>query len=498
MLSAATLAEHGGKRLSLRLKLTLWMLTIFMIVQFCLALVYNLYQIKAIDQIFTSGQATRARAVVEEIRDMAPEFDDRLLALELNRQFWTEESLLEVRDEHGAVLGTTRRPGFDVPMQTVISALKDGVPVVLVVPSASLPGVQKGREAARAVLHPFSGADGRTYLAVLARVEVRASQMRSLATRIILITIPIGLLATGIAAYVIAGILVRPLTTIRTLAEQIGPDSIQTEVGTRSEPPEVAAVREELERARQRIEQGFAVQERFMSNVSHELKTPIATILTEVQVLHAEGVTQPVRDFIRSLREELERLGRTVDSFLLLTRARHGKRELRSVEACQVREVLVDSYAGCSGMAKQHGVVIELRLQDGDSSDAAVMGNADLLRTIFDNLIRNAVRFSPAGGVVSVGVEVARDEAYITVRDRGPGIPEEILPRIFDRFAQAKDEEKRGRGHGLGLEIAQGLAELHQGTITVRNHPDGGCEFTVRLPVTDPNVEFVYVPKSRG
>ena len=100
-----------------------------------------------------------------------------------------------------------------------------------------------------------------------------------------------------------------------------------------------------------------------------------------------------------------------------------------------------------------------------------------------NNLVRNAIRFSPRGEVVSV-VGVVRGGGFeIRVRDRGEGIPKDVLGNIFDRFVRASGEARRGRGHGLGLAIAKGIAELHGGDITAANHPDGGAVFTVMLPI---------------
>ena len=92
--------------------------------------------------------------------------------------------------------------------------------------------------------------------------------------------------------------------------------------------------------------------------------------------------------------------------------------------------------------------------------------------------------FSPKGAVVEISSAVEDKRLIMRVRDVGPGIPDDLLPRIFDRFAQSTDEQRRGRGHGLGLEIAMGITEMHGGTITVVNRADGGCEFSVSLPVS--------------
>jgi signal transduction histidine kinase len=111
------------------------------------------------------------------------------------------------------------------------------------------------------------------------------------------------------------------------------------------------------------------------------------------------------------------------------------------------------------------------------------VGEPDLLRNMLENLIRNALRFTPEDGRVVVRAEVRGDRAVVRVVDEGPGIPEDQLGRIFERFSQADNQSVGTKGHGLGLAIAQEIARLHGGEISVRNGERGGCVFSVHLPL---------------
>ncbi|MFT3686425.1 MAG: HAMP domain-containing sensor histidine kinase [Phycisphaerales bacterium] len=144
-----------------------------------------------------------------------------------------------------------------------------------------------------------------------------------------------------------------------------------------------------------------------------------------------------------------------------------------------LNDVMLETVAHCAVAAKQSNVAIIPELYDADE-DLVVAGDPELLRVLFDNLLRNAVRFSPAGSTVVASVSFSPSDVTISITDAGPGIPSEILPRLFERFTQASQEI--GRGHGLGLSIAQGIAELHGGLITVTNLAGGGCRFTLSLP----------------
>jgi signal transduction histidine kinase len=237
-----------------------------------------------------------------------------------------------------------------------------------------------------------------------------------------------------------------------------------------------------------RIQDGFVAKERFLTNVSHEIKTPIAVLLIEAQTVNREDCSADVRRFMDTVEEEMTRLGKLVESFLTLTRLQSGRGPAMLKRYC-VNDLVTDAISSCNTMARQHQVSLQpVLLADEETVDAAVVGDPDLLRTLVENLIRNSIRFSSAGEPVEVIGEVAGDHVHVRVRDTGPGIPPDRLGTIFDRFAQAHNTERQGRGHGLGLAIAKGIAELHGGTVEAHNRPERGCEFIVRL-------RFAAVPK---
>ncbi|MBL8885467.1 MAG: HAMP domain-containing histidine kinase [Phycisphaerales bacterium] len=474
--------EQDKRQLPLRVRLMLWMLAIFLIVQLSIAFVFRLYLARAIDEFFADRAVERVDAIAEAILPELPSVTDTRLAEIVAQHFvllHKEGVKVDVLDASGTPIVTTRPPAHALEI-SLFQRASDSENAFSV-RSMTRP-IDKVSTPDRIAISRVEGPDKREYIVVLTASDSNAATMQELTTRMIMATIPVGILPIALSAYLIAGFAVRPLADIRDLAQRLSPESIDQSIENAPAASEVSDVRKELELARQRIEAGFAAQERFMSNVSHELKTPIAVVLTGVQALKSDDASKPVKEFLRGMTEELEKLARTVDNFLLLTRVRHNKGVIPAVESCAMRDVLLDSYASCVSMAGQHKVRLGLRVPEGEDMDATVEGNADLLRIIFDNLIRNAIRFSPEGDVVEIDAVASDAEITVQVRDRGPGIPPALLPRVFDRFSQAKDEERRGRGHGLGLEIALGIAELHRGSITVRNREPSGCEFTVTLP----------------
>ncbi len=309
-----------------------------------------------------------------------------------------------------------------------------------------------------------------------------AASAVGLMAKVMLLSLPVSALSLGIAAWVVAGIAVRPLHEVEEFAAQLGPSSVGRPVELSAGGSEVDSVRVELSEAMDRIEQAYQEQARFLANVAHEIKTPISVVLTEAEVLLMRPrEPDEVARFVRSTAEEMQRLGSMVESFLLLTRVEAGEGRVRR-KNLGLNDLLMDAVEQSHRMAMLHEVFLSAQLCD-DEEPPQVRGNAELLQTAIGNLIRNAIRFTPHGKAVEVSCGIDEGMGMIRVRDYGPGIPDELLPRLFEPFTQASEERRRRRGSGLGLQIAKGIAELHEGDIRAENLKVG-CRFTFRLPLT--------------
>jgi signal transduction histidine kinase len=235
----------------------------------------------------------------------------------------------------------------------------------------------------------------------------------------------------------------------------------------------------------ERLEAAFRAQERFIADASHELKTPLSVLLAEAQVLTQQARTPEEYDrYVVSVQDQLRQLSRLVDSLLTLARADAGF-PLANPAVVSVNDVVTEAVRRCEPIASRREVrlIPTLALPTEDGVEPAVRGDAALLCSLVENVIRNAIRHSGVEQAVEVDVCFAPPEILVAVRDRGPGIPAEHLEHVFDRFYHIPRGEDPGQGAGLGLAIAKGVAELHQGTIAVGGRPSGGCEFVVRLPL---------------
>ena len=228
-----------------------------------------------------------------------------------------------------------------------------------------------------------------------------------------------------------------------------------------------------------RLQTTEEVRRRFVSDASHELKTPLASIrLLTDSILQTDGIDPAtVRDFVSDIGEEADRLTRISEKLLTLTRMDSAVAvETAPVEVAPVVEKVVHML---SPLAKESAVTVETCLE----ADCVVQATQDDLYQIAFNLVENAVKYNVPGGRVMVGLRAMGDLVLLTVEDTGVGIPEEDLPKVFDRFYRVdKARSRAAGGTGLGLSIVKDTARQHGGAVTVRRREEGGTCFQVAFP----------------
>ncbi|MFT4231635.1 MAG: ATP-binding protein [Leucobacter sp.] len=224
----------------------------------------------------------------------------------------------------------------------------------------------------------------------------------------------------------------------------------------------------------------------FIANVSHELKTPIAAIgLLAEAVQQAAEEPELVREFSKSLVKESRRLGELSRDIIQLSEAQSALRP-EDREAVSLRDLVRGEVESHRSFATQHGVALVLTDDSGFDRDAVIMGRPTSLGAAVANLLSNAIRHSPEGGRVGVGMSFERKNFIVTVTDQGEGIAPEHLARIFERFYRVDGARTRGEGGtGLGLSIARHTMRAHGGDVDVWSQPGVGSSFTLTFPLYD-------------
>jgi signal transduction histidine kinase len=472
--------------MSLRTRLTLWVLVLFITLQLITTGVFWLYQRSTLESMFHNQLQARAASIGAQVSDKLPALTDAQLADIVEREarylpFAPLRALIVAQDRTSWTADHAVWPDEAYSLgATAIARDQPAFSALNVDWFDTEPG--KHRDAQCAAIPINSG----QFAVIVTTSDRFVHEQINLVSRVLLIAGAIGLIATAISGWYIAGLAIEPLNRARALANQLRPESLSIQIESEGRSSETKELTQALEAARERLSAAFAAQDRFISNVSHEIKTPIATLMIEAQTMDLSTMPRAAAQFVRTTEEEMRRLGRLVESFLTLTRIKDGKGITR-LSRVPINELVLDSVAHCTPMARQYAVILKPWLEDADEHlDATIAGDVDLLRTMLDNLIRNAIRFSPPESSVEVVASVTDETFHVAVRDQGPGLPSAMLANAFDRFVQSADEMRKGRGHGLGLAIAQGVAELHNGAISVRNLPDGGAEFVASIPLAGP------------
>jgi two-component system phosphate regulon sensor histidine kinase PhoR len=224
------------------------------------------------------------------------------------------------------------------------------------------------------------------------------------------------------------------------------------------------------------------VRREFVANVSHELKTPITAIQGFVETLLDGGALEDresARRFLGILGRQSDRLRAIIEDLLYLSRIEYEEREMTKYPV-DLPAVVERSVANFEHAARERHINLQVRIE---AQHRTVQGDSNLLARAVDNLLDNAIKYSPAGGPVEVVLREAGDDVLLQVVDRGVGIPEEHLPRISERFYRVDPARSREMGGtGLGLAIVKHIARAHAGVLQVESRLGEGSTFTIRLP----------------
>ncbi len=284
---------------------------------------------------------------------------------------------------------------------------------------------------------------------------------------------PIVIAVSAAATYSLVGRSLRSVDAIRTRVADISASDLAERVPVPNNYDEISALAVTMNEMLARIEAGHDAQRRFVGDASHELRSPVAAILSalDVAAVHPEFLNE---ELARStLRPEAQRMESVVEDLLLLARADERGLTLRR------RDVDLDDIASSELGRLLRETVLTV---DADLVPARLVGDPGGLSRVLRNLLENAARHARTR--VELRVRVHEGQAVLTVADDGPGIPEDDRARVFDRFVRLdSDRARSGGGAGLGLAIVSEVVAAHGGNVTIGDRPGGGTLVTVQLPL---------------
>lgn len=235
---------------------------------------------------------------------------------------------------------------------------------------------------------------------------------------------------------------------------------------------EVALLVENFNHMTEALRRNDHLAKDLVASISHELKTPIASIQGFSRLLLTEENSDKRQQYLTIMEQESTRLSRLTSNLVRLSRLDHQT----IIERKRYR--LDEQLRTCLLLLERQWTEKSLRLEL-DLPEVSVEWEEELMQHVWLNLLENAIRYSPESGVLEVTLHEGKN-IRITIRDEGPGIAEQDLPYVFDRFYQG-EQSRANEGHGLGLSIVKRIIDLHDGELTIKNHPDQGAIVTVML-----------------
>ncbi len=330
----------------------------------------------------------------------------------------------------------------------------------------------------RSIFYPLGrlgASHERHILQVAAPLSARDRTMRTAGLFLLGIVVLVSV-GSFLGSWWLAGKTVRPVHEIIAQAERISGGRPGERISAYAETREFESLVQVLNMMLSRIDDAFEAQRRFTADASHELRSPLTALRGELELaLRRERDPDEYRRVIDSSLDEAVRLSSLTEDLLALARSDAGVMTLR-LEEVDLGERLRFAVDRLQARITDK----ELRVSVDVPAEATGLYDAKLVDQLVWNLLDNAVKFSTPGGAIQASIVPSGEEFVLTVADTGPGIPEEALRHIFDRFSRV-DNAHAAEGTGLGLSIVQAIAETHGGTVTATNG-DTGARFQVRLP----------------
>jgi two-component system, OmpR family, sensor kinase len=317
-----------------------------------------------------------------------------------------------------------------------------------------------------------------------------------------------------LAAIIGAFLARRALAPIDTITQTASSISRTKDLGRRLNIPndasEVGQLANTFNEMLDRIQQLFRTQERLIADVSHELRTPLTTVQGNIELLRRTNFTTPaeperaaiasemLQEVLKEVEGETTRMSNMISDLLLLAQADSGALQLQ-LEPVEVDTLLLDVYRQARRSADRikgpHGLDIRL----GSEDQAMVLGDRERLRQLLLNLVDNAIKYTPAGGTITLSLENAEGWVKIMVQDTGIGVSPQDQEHIFERFYRTDRARSREMGgSGLGLSIVQWIAQAHKGRVTISSKPQEGSTFGVWLPALPPGASTTALSQGYG
>ena len=293
----------------------------------------------------------------------------------------------------------------------------------------------------------------------------------------------IALVSLGIivVVFIMANTLIRPLRRILLVVQRMATGRLDQRITNVEGQNEYAILAESFNSMAEKLERVEKTREEFVSNVSHELKTPLSSmkVLSESILLQEHAPEAMYREFLQDIVNEVDRMTNINNDLLALVRNDQREQGL-NISTVSINRMVEDILKRLSPLSEQK----EIALIYDDVRPVEINADEIKLTLAISNIVENGIKYTPQGGTVKVAVDADHQFVYISVQDTGMGIPESEQTKIFNRFYRVdKARDRETGGTGLGLAISHSAILAHNGSIRVSSKPDEGAVFTIRIPI---------------
>src|SRR5712664_641286 len=397
-----------------------------------------------------------------------------------------------VIDPKGGVLTSSQElPNEEVPVGLLSSAPFQKLLADSANAGRLFENMKGGRSGYRAFVRKFP-LKGQTYTLVILQSLYAQDEMLEEVRQTFAWVIPMAIFLASIGGYFWARKSLAPVVAMSSQAGRIGAENLHERLPIQNAKDELGRLAASFNELLERVDQSFERQRRFMSDASHELRTPAAILRgeSEVALSRTERPAEEYRESLAVLHAEAQRLTQIVEDLFTLTRADAGQYPLSPKEF-----YLDELVADCTHAARSLALAKQISLTCEVPEELPIRADEALLRRMILNLLDNAIKYTPARGRIAVSCERSGNEYALNVTDSGPGIPKDLHERVFERFFRADKARTRaendGGGAGLGLSIARWIAEAHHGRLVLARSDSSGSTFTALLPAQVPAASAV-------
>jgi two-component system OmpR family sensor kinase len=304
-------------------------------------------------------------------------------------------------------------------------------------------------------------------------VHIKIKSLRSL----LLLFLPILLFMATIIGYWFSIYALKPLRSTISTAKRLSAQKLGTRIPVPSGQDEIRDLVVTLNDLFTRLEDSFSSMERFISDASHQLKTPMAILQMEVDSLKRDlNDPEAAGKNIESIQDELQRLVRLVSNMLIMARVDRSD-YIATFSEARIDEIVLTEVENIAPLAREKEQQIKVEYDDIESDhheDYSTRCDPGLLGSMFQSLLENSVKYSPAGSLIKVNFHKTQKKTIVAITDQGPGIDPDEKDKVFDRFFRGRGSSVNQRGSGLGLSIANRIADIHEAKLELNSAIGGG------------------------